>query len=463
MAEQFLGGDITGDSKPDVDITNAGDFTVINGVTFTDAVRVGSGTGGYNTFLAISNNSGVEAGFNSDDTPPINATNADIDQAKTHTVKLSSLVVKTIGGVDYYEIRIDLNEANSDPNAQLSLDQFKLYTSTNGGIESTTNLFNPANATLKYDMDAGGDKSILLSDAGSTGSGTDDYSILIPTSLFAGQDPTTTYLYVYAQMGAAGTGWDATSTFEEFNLENGVALTGVKFNDLNGDGVRQIADGEVGVAGVTIFIDANQNGSYDVGERTTVTDANGNYTFYGVPLNQTVWIDEVTPAGATQTTGAHETVVIASNATGTITVDPIGNHYPVPSITIDKSASVPGDCADTVGEDVTYTVTVTNNGEVALEHVVLNDSFEGGSDVVIGSPSGDVGNDGILSVGETWTYTYTHEVTQDDIDSNGGDGDGTLLDHSIYLYGSGMSDADKHDHNNLPILVAGGTGTGLNP
>jgi hypothetical protein len=36
------------------------------------------------------------------------------------------------------------------------------------------------------------------------------------------------------------------------------------------------------------------------------------------------------------------------------------------------------------------------------------------------------------------------------------DGDGSLLDHSIYLYGSGMSDADKHDHVNLPILVAGG-------
>ena len=36
------------------------------------------------------------------------------------------------------------------------------------------------------------------------------------------------------------------------------------------------------------------------------------------------------------------------------------------------------------------------------------------------------------------------------------DGDGTLLDHSNILYGSGMSNADIHDHTNLPILVAGG-------
>ncbi|MEM9940339.1 MAG: DUF1552 domain-containing protein [Planctomycetota bacterium] len=33
---------------------------------------------------------------------------------------------------------------------------------------------------------------------------------------------------------------------------------------------------------------------------------------------------------------------------------------------------------------------------------------------------------------------------------------GTLLDHSLFMYGSGMGDPDAHDHSNLPILVAGG-------
>lgn len=36
------------------------------------------------------------------------------------------------------------------------------------------------------------------------------------------------------------------------------------------------------------------------------------------------------------------------------------------------------------------------------------------------------------------------------------DGDGTLLDHTMYLYGSGMGNPDVHDHVNLPIIVAGG-------
>ena len=38
------------------------------------------------------------------------------------------------------------------------------------------------------------------------------------------------------------------------------------------------------------------------------------------------------------------------------------------------------------------------------------------------------------------------------------DGDGNLLDHSLYLYGSGMGNPDVHDHVNLPIVVAGGKG-----
>ncbi|MCA9245833.1 MAG: DUF1552 domain-containing protein [Planctomycetales bacterium] len=40
------------------------------------------------------------------------------------------------------------------------------------------------------------------------------------------------------------------------------------------------------------------------------------------------------------------------------------------------------------------------------------------------------------------------------------EGDGTLLDHSMIVYGSGISDGNRHRHNDLPILLAGrGNGT----
>jgi Protein of unknown function (DUF1552) len=40
------------------------------------------------------------------------------------------------------------------------------------------------------------------------------------------------------------------------------------------------------------------------------------------------------------------------------------------------------------------------------------------------------------------------------------EGDGTLLDHSMIVYGSGISDGNRHDHGDLPLILAGrGNGT----
>src|SRR5262249_54904092 len=36
------------------------------------------------------------------------------------------------------------------------------------------------------------------------------------------------------------------------------------------------------------------------------------------------------------------------------------------------------------------------------------------------------------------------------------DGDGNILDHSLFLYGSGMSNGNQHIHTNRPILTVGG-------
>ncbi len=36
------------------------------------------------------------------------------------------------------------------------------------------------------------------------------------------------------------------------------------------------------------------------------------------------------------------------------------------------------------------------------------------------------------------------------------DGDGSLLDHSLVLYGSPMSNSNEHNHGPLPVILAGG-------
>jgi len=54
-------------------------------------------------------------------------------------------------------------------------------------------------------------------------------------------------------------------------------INGSKWHDIDCDGIWD--DGEEGLAGWTIFLDANNNGQLDAGEISTVTDASGAYSF----------------------------------------------------------------------------------------------------------------------------------------------------------------------------------------
>jgi hypothetical protein len=43
------------------------------------------------------------------------------------------------------------------------------------------------------------------------------------------------------------------------------------------------------------------------------------------------------------------------------------------------------------------------------------------------------------------------------------DGDGTLLDHSMIIYGSALSDGNAHQHHNLPTVLAGRANGTIHP
>jgi subtilisin-like proprotein convertase family protein/protocatechuate 3,4-dioxygenase beta subunit len=75
-------------------------------------------------------------------------------------------------------------------------------------------------------------------------------------------------------------------------------ISGQKFEDLNGNGVRD--SGEPGVAGITIDLDRGANGTLDHDGRT---DANGNFNFNHINLQTATYrIRERLPAGWVQTT-----------------------------------------------------------------------------------------------------------------------------------------------------------------
>ncbi|HZL36398.1 MAG TPA: SdrD B-like domain-containing protein [Tepidisphaeraceae bacterium] len=60
-------------------------------------------------------------------------------------------------------------------------------------------------------------------------------------------------------------------------------ITGVVFNDVNGNG--NIDPGETPVAGATVWVDLQHSGGIDPGDPSTTTDAMGNYTFVGLTSN----------------------------------------------------------------------------------------------------------------------------------------------------------------------------------
>ena len=114
-------------------------------------------------------------------------------------------------------------------------------------------------------------------------------------------------------------------------------------------------------------------------------------------------------------------IVNTATVTGTgATPDDDGASVAVaqgPALNIVKEA-VPGQTADVAGETLNYTITVANTGNTTLTGVVVTDPNANAGSIVRGADAvGD--NDGLLEVGETWTYTAAHTVTQAEIDSNG--------------------------------------------
>ncbi|MHB9077543.1 MAG: Ig-like domain-containing protein [Pirellulaceae bacterium] len=84
----------------------------------------------------------------------------------------------------------------------------------------------------------------------------------------------------------------------------GGQIYGKKYYDADSDGVQDA--GEAGLSGWTIYIDDNRNNVLDPGERSTVTDPQGNYSFVGLDLgtsyrlavvNQPMWSHTVPAAG----------------------------------------------------------------------------------------------------------------------------------------------------------------------
>ncbi|HUK32277.1 MAG TPA: dockerin type I repeat-containing protein, partial [Vicinamibacterales bacterium] len=121
----------------------------------------------------------------------------------------------------------------------------------------------------------------------------------------------------------------------DFGNVRAQSVSGIKFDDLNHDGMLEA--GEPVLQGWTVFDDANSNGKLDAGEQSDVTDSNGIYRLSGLTFGAHTIAEELR-CGFHQTFpggGGTHVVNISSNA-ALSDVD-FGNEPP---------AALPGDSND---------------------------------------------------------------------------------------------------------------------
>ena len=182
------------------------------------------------------------------------------------------------------------------------------------------------------------------------------------------------------------------------------------YYDTNTDGVQ--GSGETNMAGVTVQL---LNGLGKPTGQTAVTNAQGNVSFAGLTAG-TYEVAVTTPTGDVVTKAVNVGTPNALAAGGSATAIE-GLVAKGASITVDKSASV---TAVKAGSCVTYTYKVTNTGTQALDNIKVVDNHGTALNPINITPSavtnngqcsianvGDTNNNGLLDVGETWTYQAT--------------------------------------------------------
>ena len=411
-------------SPPQSIDTGTGFFPQAPGVTLSDETILytwrddsfqtqSSGTGLFDPFLTIQN-TGSQSGTNFYNGSSYGTGNAiSSSNNRTSSISTSSIPIVEIGGSEYYEIRLDVNEVNGGQKSFVDLNSFKIYGSSSATQSS-------AGANLLYSLDTEAiNRDIHLFDD-NNGSGKSDLVVLVPKSYFSSNPE---YLYFEASLS------DTDGGFEEFSVR---VLDAIDVLDpslsINKIASVSSVDGAGDLINYTITV-ANAGNVTLTG--VVLTDEFANATLLAISDTDS---DGELDVGESWIYNASHTVTQAEmdagdNITNLATVDTdqtelaqsaaVTEVLQASDLMITKVANV--DFVDQVGDVILYTISVENQGNTTLDGVIVDDAMlvstltnDANKDSII---DGDANSNGALDVNETWVWTGKYTVTEADINA----------------------------------------------
>ncbi|WNF14521.1 Calx-beta domain-containing protein [Microcystis aeruginosa] len=194
------------------------------------------------------------------------------------------------------------------------------------------------------------------------------------------------------------------------------SIEGSKWEDLNANGIWEA--GEKALAGWTIYIDSVANGTLDPWELSTVTDANGKYSFTNLGPGEYA-IREVNQTGWLQTSPSTPYALILT--VGEKLTDVNFGNYQLPTITLNPRSQTIVEGL-TTSQNAPYTVTLSqaSNQTVSVNYATSNGTATAGADytAIIGTLTFSPGvtsqvlnipilNDSLNEADETFTLTLS--------------------------------------------------------
>ncbi|MCE5974032.1 hypothetical protein LZA78_11105, partial [Sinirhodobacter sp. WL0062] len=265
----------------DVDLTTLVSSPVeLDGVLFSNDAA-GAGTGLINPFVRISTNDPVEEGYNTSDRP------LDYDENTspnfTRDLFYGDIPVVTLyddegNAVQYLEFRLDINEPDSGATSYLSLDEIKIYLSNEQVPSGDPGFVDLSQYELVWSLDELGDSWIALDYTLQAGSGVSDMIMYVPLSSFEEADielDDGTYVTLYSKFGVQDdyvvdgelvADWTNNSGFEEWSVRQFVEVVGIKFNDIDSDGVQDAGEEVMSGWEIRAYIDLDRDGLLDQNE-----------------------------------------------------------------------------------------------------------------------------------------------------------------------------------------------------